>query len=252
MLARVILALLLATNSAFGQWQRQIRTMSGESTDSPAAHGMDYFRSDPCLRNDPKVTILQCAYGATAAELARNVHTDLRLVGKAGTLTIYELDYFLWSRGERPGVRSILVETSPNQLHEIHLTEVSAGWVYPAELIETAGQQLLKAKFEDGGIYFIVHEDYFSFGKGRPEPVDLEPIWQAARRLVPKPFEVYQPSSKIDFSLLQFQAGTENIARNDVGPKVGCCDGKVSVTFRLVDGHIVVTGSKYDPEGWNK
>jgi hypothetical protein len=181
--------------------------------------------------------------------------TDLKLVGKIDGSTIYDLFYSgcnddSCDEDQRvQGGKSTLVGSASNQFHEIQFT-ARLGPALSSEILKAGNQQVLKTKSDDGGNYHFIYEDYFAFVNGKPELIDLRPIWEAAGALVPKPFEIYQPASKMDFSELLFEAGTENPVGN--GPKVSCCTGRVSVTFKLVGARIEVTGSKYDPDGWNK
>ena len=85
------------------------------------------------------------------------------------------------------------------------------------------------------------------------ELIDLRPIWEAAGGASSKAlWRSHQPASKMDFSdeLLLEAGAREN--PDGIGPKVACCVGKATVTFQLVGARIKVTGSKYDPKGWNK
>ena len=258
MFASRVLVLLLASSTLFGQWNRYVQTITGDRTDSPSFHTLQHFRTDPCLRTGPKERILGCgSENPTKAEADRlaKTRTDLKLVGKIGLFRIYDL-YYLYCYDDScedqrvRGARSILVGSASDQFHEIQFT-ARLGPVYPSEILKIGTQQVLKTKSDDGGNYHFVYEDYFAFANGKAELIDLQPIWEAARGKVPKPFEVYEPASKMDFSELVFEAGTEN-ANAGIGPKVACCIGKVSVIFQLVGGLVHVTGAKYDPEGWNK
>jgi hypothetical protein len=97
----------------------------GERSDSPPAHDLAYFRVDPCSRSDPNDRVLQCGQQPTPMELNQRLktRTKLRVVGKVGAFTIYDLLYFFSTGRPDPGMRSVLIETAPNQFHEIHVRD---------------------------------------------------------------------------------------------------------------------------------
>ena len=176
MLASRFLAFLLAASTVFGQWNRYVQTITGERTDSPPFHTLQYFKIDPCLRTGSNERILGCGSGSpTKAELDRlaKTRTDLKLVGKIGPFTIYDLYYFYcyddscYDDKRVRGERSILVGSGSNQFHEIEFTG-RGGAIYSSEILKVGSQQVLKTKSDDGGSYHFVYEDYFAFVNGRP------------------------------------------------------------------------------------
>jgi hypothetical protein len=247
--------------AAFGQWPRYIHALKSynDPPDSPPTHPLAYFRADPRSRPNSDVlcaALELCIPSATQGppptqselEERARTHTDLRLVGTLGGLSVYELDYFLAGGDGSLDLRSVLVETVPDQFHEIHVQEKTSplSTVYPSEIVGREPVRVLKTKYDDGGNYHFVHEDYFTISKRGAHLIDFKPIYEAAEKAVPGDMAIYQPTEAFDFGKLLWTAQTEKRDAN-IGPKVACCEGRVSVTFR-VDGGIVVPGAaKYEP-----
>jgi hypothetical protein len=109
--------------------------------------------------------------------------TKMRIVGKMGAFTIYDLEYFFSFNVTSPGMRSVLVETAPNQFHEIHVRDSSGfATLYPTRILVAGWQSVIKVKFDDGGNYRFVYEDYFVIKDGEAVLLDFEPVFQAAER----------------------------------------------------------------------
>jgi len=156
MLLRFALCFLLIATAASAEWKRYVHMPHGEWADSPPSHDLAYFRLDPCLRSDVKDRILQCS-----AESAKTMHTDLSVVGKIGAFTIYDLEYIINEGDASSRVRSVLIESAPHQLHEIHVRgNMPLGTLFPSEILNTGQLSVIKVKFDDGGIYHDVYEDY--------------------------------------------------------------------------------------------
>ncbi len=177
-----------------------------------------------------------------------NTHSDLRVLGKVGALTIYELDYFLGGGDGRLDLKSILVETAANQLHEIHVQQRwLGGGIAPSELLDAGTDKILKTKFEDGGNYHYVYEDYFLITNGGAYLLDFKPVFDAAAKVIPSDMLAFQPTEIFDFVKLVWTMDTEKRDQN-LGEKAGCCQGRVSVKFRLENGRVVPTDATYDPD----
>jgi hypothetical protein len=101
-------------------------------------------------------------------------------------------------------------------------------------------------KFDDGGNYHEVNEDYLAILVNGPLLLDFQPVFQAAEKVVPSDMETYQPTSQLDFELLLFSIQT--VRRNvNVSPKLACCEGRVEAPFRIEPGRVVTGEPKFFP-----
>ena len=215
----------------------------GEWSDTPPTHDLTYFRLDPCIRSDSRDRILQCG-----EERAKAIHTDLSVVGKIGALTVYDLEYIFNEGDAGSRVRSVLIETAPHQLHEIHVRgNMPLGTLFPSEILNVGQLSIIKVKFDDGGIYHGVYEDYYVISPDGALLLDFEPLLQAAVKVLPKDMVTWQPTSRLDFTFLLFEIRTEKRDAG-VGPKVACCEGRVEVPFRIERSKVIAGEAKYFPE----
>jgi len=243
MLLRVALCVIVIATTASAQWKRFVHMPHGEWSDAPPAHNLAYFRLDPCLRSDAKDRILQCG-----VERSKTIHTDLSFVGKIGPFTVYDLEYILNEGDAGSRVRSVLIETGPDQLHEIHVRgNIPLGTLFPTEVLDAGQQSLLKVKFDDGGIYHIVYEDYYVISQDGALLLDFEPVLEAASKVLPPDMVTWQPTSRFDFVSSLFEIRTEKKDAS-VGLKAACCEGRVEVPFRIERGRVIAGEAKYFPE----
>ena len=233
MASRYILYVILLATTAFGQWKRYSRLDFGGGSDSPPPHALAYFQADPCSRTGQEDRVAQCNEHPSAAELEhrRKTHTDLQVIGKIGALTVYDLYYYFPDVDpDRPGMRSILVGATRQQLHEIHVADNSPlGTLFPTEILHVGNQGILKVKADDGGNFHIV-----------------KPVFDAAKKAVPNHMVTYQPTSQFDFDAPLFRIQTEKRDVN-IGPKVACCEGRVEVPFRIERGLVIAGQATYFP-----
>jgi hypothetical protein len=198
-----------------------------------------------------------CDYAApSAAELEdrAKTHTDLRLVGRIGTITIYDLEYFLggspWGDDFDPNqgradMRSVLVETAPGQFHEILVDTNVGGTIYPSFLVDVRPQKVLGTIDDAGGMYHPLYQRYFVVSENTFHLLDFAPVLEAASKAIPTNMMILGPTEKYDFGKLEWEAGTESL--DGVINKVNCCPGRVRVTFRLDGGRVIPTGASYKP-----
>ncbi len=237
MLVRVFALLTLTCLLTAGEWP------------SPP-HPLAYFRVDPCLRpeSDLRGGYFSCDPPSTT-ELKRRVSvtTELREVGRIGTLKIYDLWYsrgIPGSWGGDPSLRSILVETAPSQFREIDV-QIRRGDLFPAsEIVEIDAEQILIAKSHDGGNHNRIDEKLYIVRLSGIESPDFKAVGEAVAKLTP-------PNMSLRGWIHDYAAKTElvELYRNDLGlPPVSVTErAKIFVTYRFVNGHAVVTGSKYEP-----
>lgn len=117
-------------------------TVKGAWVDTPPAHDLRYFQVDPCARRDKKDRLLECSPTGEPNEYSL-VTNRLRVVGKIGQFTVYDLTYFRADSGDA-GLQSILVGTG-DQMHEIYFQQNNWGILFPAEIVLAGQQPVIKA-----------------------------------------------------------------------------------------------------------
>lgn len=225
---RLAICIALMASVGHGQWLRYIHAVKSfdRAPDSPPAHPLAFFRADPRARpeSDRPCAMLDLCYcpvqpcpPPTRSELEERTrtHTDLRLVGTVGGLSVYELSYFLSGSNGPPDLRSVLVETAPDEIHEIHVQDRSDPFseIYPSQLVGLEPAQVLKTKYDDGGNYHIVYEDYYTISGRGVHLLDFKPVFEAARKAVPGDMVIYQPTEMFDFNELAWTSETESATR---------------------------------------
>jgi hypothetical protein len=248
----------LMGTTAFAGWPRYLSgDGKGPSTDSPPAHPLAYFQVDPCLRprTDALVLAIECTWqgkpAPTPEELKRWTSTriDLVEVGKIGNWTIYDLWY--WRDGPSYGpaypnfdLRSVLVKTAADQYREINVQVRNGGVFPPSEIINLDGEPILIAKFHDGGNDSNIYETRYMFNASGLAAPDFSAVGEAVAKL--KPPNMSGVIAKDDYPSMTF---TLELYKNDTTlPRVDVKErGRITVTYRFVDGRAVVTSSKYEP-----
>jgi hypothetical protein len=239
--------------TAFAEWERYLSgDGKGPSTDSPPPHPLAYFQVDPCLRprTDPLVLAIECTWqgkpAPTPEELNRWTSTRIDLVelGKIGNLTIYDLWY--WRGGPYPNfdLRTVLVKTATDQYREINVQVRNGDLFPPSEIMKLDREHVLITKFHDGGNDNNIYERLYTFGPGGPETPDFKAIDDAANKL--RPPNMSTVTAKNDYASMTY---LEETYRNDLNlPRVSVQErGRITVTYRFVDGRAIVTSSKFEP-----
>jgi hypothetical protein len=114
--------------------------------------------------------------------------------------------------------------------------------------VEAGQQRVIKVQSEDGGNAHNVYEYYFAILKEGAVLLDFVQVFEAASKVVPSEMVTYQPTSEFDLKSLLFRIEAEK--RNvNVSAKMGCCEGRVEVLFRIELGRVVAGVAKYFPPG---
>jgi hypothetical protein len=252
MVIRAALCMVLLAAAAPAQWKRYAYTPQG-GIDSPPAHDLEYFKVHPCSRSDRKDRLTYCEEPPSKAELDRRAgtRTNLRVAGRIGDFTVYDLEYFFGSDYPGPHMRSVLVEAAGHEFHEILFQEssVSLSTLFPTEIVKAGEQHLIRVKYDDGGMYHYIDEHYFVMLDGVAVLLDFDPVERAAGEAVPNGMSAYQPASGFDFTSMTYSIGTEGPGPV-ISAKTGCCEGRVTVPFRIEKGLVVAGKAVFDPD-WN-
>jgi hypothetical protein len=89
-----------------------------------------------------------------------------------------------------------------------------------------------------------VYEKYFVILDGAAVLLDFGPAIRAAEKAVPMGDRTYQPMSEFNLKSLVYTIGTERLDAN-IGQKVACCNGHISVPFRIEKGLVVAGRAEF-------
>jgi hypothetical protein len=253
MLIRLVGCIGFLAATAFAGWPRYVSgDGKGGFTDSPPAHSLAYFQVDPCLRpeSDALVGAMECTWrGApppTPDERKRRAEARTKLVevGKIGGFTIYDLWY---SRGNGtyppdPSLRSVLVKVAADRYREMDV-QIRWGAIFPASQIgKLDGEPILIANYHDGGNHSSVHQRLYMFRAGGWETPDFKAVDEAVAKLKPDMSVLDSTNDYTSLTYVWQVYKTPGLPRGPINEH-----GQITVTYRFVDGHAVVTSSKYEP-----
>ncbi len=252
MLVRILVGISMLAATAFGGWTRTINAGKGEVVDSPPPHPLAYYQVDPCSRpeSDNLFPGFSCSPTTEAKELERRANTTTQIteIGKIGEFTVYDLWYttgFIAPPG-KPDLRSVLIKTGDDEYRELDDWETwGALDFFPAsKILEMDGQQVLIVGAHDGGNDRNIWNTPYIFSEGGPEKADFGAIDKAIKALIPPYMSVR--GFEEDFASME---KIVELYRNDTHePPVAVKErARITITYRFLDGHAVVTGNTYEP-----
>jgi hypothetical protein len=244
-LTKIVLLAVLANVLASAAWERRVNTESGEWKDVPSPHSLEFFLKISCPASAPDERAKDC--------YQQSPPTNLKLLGTFGKIKAYDLLY-LEREDDDPYIpaqinaKAILVEAAPGLFREIYFQsqEQEDARVSPTDFIRFGKEQFLRTRYDIGGIYGIFEESFITIAPSGNSFMELAPIYKAAGKVLPKGISAYLPVSKFDFASGTWESGTEDDNAN-IGPKVACCIGVVTVRFRIENGRFVPIDAKYRP-----
>jgi hypothetical protein len=111
-------------------------------------------------------------------------------------------------------------------------------------ITQVGTESLLNTRFDGGGNKGGYSDDYYWFDKKNgPSLVSFEPIWAAARTVLPKNTELWRggdSNTPQTLTSMKFKLHTWKI-----GDSLCCEPEIVEVGFRLERGQVIVTGAQY-------
>lgn len=168
--------------------------------------------------------------------------TRLSKVGTIGSFSVYDLFYYSNAGEASPYLRSILVGKSVSALHEIHTRENQFdGTLFATVIIRAGSDWLIKAKFDDGGKYHGGQEDYLILTDGGVVRLDFQPLFEAAKNILPPGWRTWPPASTYNFDKSIYRVGART-------GSPGCCNGWVDVPFRIEQGTVVAGSATFIPD----
>lgn len=249
----LVLAALIAVPGAAG-WDRFVDSFKGDTPlDSPPAHPLAYFQTDPCLRPaaDRVSLLFECTWPgkppATAEEKAQWARTvaSVNEIGRAERFTIFEVTYSRNGGGyPDPDAKSVVVKTAANTYREIDI-RLRRGSEFPASsLLTIQGRPFVDVPSHDGGQNVIYYHRLYLIAPDGGGMVDLTPIEQAARAAIPP--HMSMRTYRDDFASLTREV---EAYRNDLNlPWAEVRErARITITFRIDGARAVVTGSRVEP-----
>jgi hypothetical protein len=226
-------------------WQRHVLSAKGESFDTPQAHPLTYFTSDPFSRDDADEFCSVCTPdGKATVHFQHRFKTEVRKVGTLHGFAIFDVFYCFDDHVDSKEIdwKSILVEVSPGQFREIYHLQPLAAQIRPSFLLKVSSERILATSDLIPGTGNYSYEDYFWFSHAGPSRIDFQPIRSAAQSILPADFGIWKGGG---LDLLALRYYTPVWRQTDAN----CCPtgGSVDVRFRIDDGRIVITKKQYDP-----
>jgi hypothetical protein len=248
MTRRIVLLLAAVLNlRADAVWQRHVLTGKGERTDLAAPHTLEYFTRYPMLREETDPFCYLCTPEKRLSEAKKyKVKTELRYIGTIHRFAIYDL-FYRFNKPSDPDWKMILVKSGPDEFREIYHcepTQVDARAVR-SSIVIVSREGVLSCVYWVGGNKGWHTDDYYWFDEAGPHPLHLTPVTDAAQSMLPKGYELWPCT---DGRALDSSAKLRWWVQKK--GDWGCCSGgEVEVHFKLDHGRVVVTRTRYDPEG---
>ncbi len=231
--------------AANADWPRMVITPKGAHVDTPVAQPLKYFTDFPWLRDEDGDFCYLCKPEERLARAkAEKTRADVKLVGKIGRFTVYDIFYYFGDE-EEPGWKSIVVQTGLNAYREIYHDQPNEGRPNPSFLVHADKQPVLCVV--DNVYRWDAEEQCFWFNPDGLVRIDFAPIWKAAQKAAPTGRRVweYAVKAKTTFRNMVLPVALRD---QDTG---NCCDvkGVVNVHFRLDQGRVIVMDARFDPDG---
>lgn len=235
-----ILMMLSDTKVAFAAWERYVGTPIADWTDEPSPHALSFFVGNSCIARSPTGRLSKCG----------KTRTKLHLIGRISNVTVYDLNYYADNSYEPPDAvdaKSILVQSAPGVFHEIyHRARTQIDAALPAiRLVLVGSDWILEATYGVSGMHRSEETHFFSVGEQGTKLLDTGPLIRAAYKVLPEDSVIWMPTSGLSFRARTWGAGTEPKILTGGGPKISCCNGRVTVGFKLENGDFVVTSATY-------
>jgi hypothetical protein len=220
-------------------WDRRVETQSGGWTDAPIPHSLAYFKASSCVGRAPNER-----GSGRECEPQRTTFTE---VGSFGQWKIYDLNYYFAETPDEKDCKSVLVQTAPGEFREIFFQErgqpgslISATFV-----MELGDSKVVYSRYDVPGRYAIFEEYFLAMSANGSKLMHMEPLLNAAKKQVPANSMIYMPQSEFDFQEMTWTVETEPTDTNS-SAKVACCDGKVTVRFKVERNAFVPISAKYE------
>jgi hypothetical protein len=252
MVVRLLVGISVLSAAAFGGWPRTMNAGKGDWVDSPPPHPLAYYQVDPCLRpeSDNLFTAFGCIPTTEAKELERRAKTTTQVteIGRIGGFMVYDLWYStgMYNTPGQRDLRSVLIKTGSDEYRELDVFELF-GYpdAFPAsQIVQMDGQELLIVEAHNGGNNNHIFKTPYIFREGGPEKADFSAVDKTVKALLP-PYMSIRGSDE-DFASMETIV---ELYRNDTHkPPVAVKErARITITYRFLDGHAVVTGNTYEP-----
>jgi hypothetical protein len=245
------LLLLAAILPVHAEWNRYLMEDARDArTDTPLPNTRAYFTHDAYLHHCENCTPRH------KADIQKGEQAEIVKLGDVRGLGVYQATYTLMGEDgvgtiHTARTKSILVETAPDEFHEIFYGEPynPTGSVDDAKIITAGGDQTLVWVRVNAGGKSIPEHLFFRIDSGGSARVDFEPVWKVASSLLPSGDNLYGWTIELTPHANAFTVRWPVFSCSPID-EVPChadIDGAVEVDFKLDDDHLTPLGRRHIP-----
>lgn len=206
--------------------------------DQPDCHPLEYFSKAP-----KRFDYGQDLFAVSPADIkdrAEETH-----IGEAQGFAIHQVMHTIHMEGWDLFIKMVLVERKKGEFCEIYNAEYDSRMasIDPAYIVNLDSQEVLATHDRVAGTGNSYVEEYWTFDKQGPEPLDRSVIGETLKKLLPEGDQVLKGGGfdieKLCYAMPVWRGGDAN-----------CCPsaGKVQIKFALEDHRLVVVKQKYNPD----
>ena len=205
--------------------------------DQPNCHSLGYFSSSP-----KQFDFGHDLYGVKLAGNKEKV--ERKSIGEVQGFAIRQILHTIPMEGWDLFIKMILVERRPGEFCEIDNAEYDAPMdsIDPASILDLNSEKVLATRDRVSGNGNFYIEEYWTFDKQGPIPLDQGVIYETLKKLLPKGKDVLNGGGfdigKLCYAMPVWQVGDAH-----------CCPsaGTVQIKFALENDQLVVVKQKYNP-----
>jgi hypothetical protein len=243
---RLQFLLLLATIlPVHAEWTRFYMGPKGWNTGSVSSHTVAYFSRDVFLRPE---SCEDCT-AEQRADAAKNSMAQVFKVGEVGGLEVYDVNY---RYKQATAGKSLIVRTGADEYREVFYAQAYVPMTFsPTKIVSTCDKQtLVWLQVDFAGSMHNVEQYIVHLDPSGASQIDLAPVWDIARSLLPDGGALYgwTPEIFARADAFTFRVPVYANCRPFDGPSCNAnIGGRVEVDFRLDGDHLTPLGRRYIP-----
>ena len=228
------------TTASHPRWALRWSSAKGHHwTDQPDCHPLEYLTKDP-----KRFDYGQDLYGESPADIKDKV--EQQHIGEIGGFSITQILHTIAVKDWKPlFIKMILVERRPASFARFITENPTTSWTPSNQptLLMSIHSKVLAARDRISGNGNFYDEEYWTFDKQGPIPLNQDTIYQALKKLLSKGKEVLNGGGfdieKLCYAMPVWQEGDGH-----------CCPsaGVVQIKFALKNHQLVVVKQKYNPQ----
>jgi hypothetical protein len=244
------LLMLAAILPARAEWTLYVTGMKGAYSSPAPSRTLAYFTHDAFFRPETCDCTEEQRAAAEKAGVPKNSRAEVVKIGEVSGFEVYDVRY------EYEGVslgKSVIVRTGADDYREVFCGGPYPNDVgfYPTSILSAGeGQTFIWFRLDYGGNHHSMEDFIFQLDSNGPTRVELDPIWQIARSIVPaggvasdQRVELLAGANTFTFKTPVYPdcpLFDQCLCKDDIG-------GTVEVDFRLEGGRVVPLGRRYIP-----